>query len=673
MNVSEIFIRRPVTTTLLMAGVLMAGWMSFRNLPISDLPNVDFPTVNVTASLPGANPATMASAVATPLERQFSSIDGLDSMTSLSTLGYTSITLQFNLKRKIADVPPDIEAAITRASALLPPGMPQPPTYQKVNPADSPIIFIALTSRQLPFYKLHEYADTLMAQRLSMINGVAQVGIFGPQKYAVHIQVNPDAMASRGIALNEVEDAVKGANVNMPVGTVNGDRLTYTIQASGQLLSAEPYEDVIVAKRNGANVRLKDIGKAIDSVEDDKTAAFYNDKNGEQRGLILSVQRQPGANTVAVADEIKRMLPQLQSYLPPSVELHILYDRSMIVRDSVHDVEMTLLLSFGLVVLVVFFFLRNLSATVIPSLALPLSVIGTFGVMNAMGYSLDNLSLMALTLCIGFIVDDAIVMLENIVRHVEHGETPMEAALKGSREIGFTILSMTISLAAVLVPILFMGGVVGRLFEEFGVVIIVAVILSGIVSLTLTPMLCSRFIRPVGDERHGMVYRAIESFFHGLLAGYRISLDWVLRHRGLVMFVNLLILVGTVYIAKLVPGGFIPDDDKDQIFITTETAQGTSAQRRIELQGQVAEVFRNDPNIEDFFSGIGGQRSAEMGGQNMGRMFCHLKPRSERSNDVYGVIQQLKPKLRQFLFPERRKRSYSRRGSTFHLRRVVAE
>jgi HAE1 family hydrophobic/amphiphilic exporter-1 len=645
MSISELFIKRPVTTTLVMMGVLLFGVMAFRLLPVSDLPNVDFPTIQVTASLPGANPETMASAVATPLERQFSTIDGLDSMTSISTLGNVQITLQFNLSRSIKDVPSDIVSAINRASSLLPPGMPSPPTYQKVNPADQPVLYIGLTSKTLPLWTLDEYAETMMAQRISMIPGVAQVGVFGTQKYAVHVKVNPDQLASRGIGLNEVQNAVSKANVDLPVGTIDGATKSFTIRATGQLLDAEPYGAIIVAYRNGAPVRLKDVGRAVDGVEDDKTAAWYNDKSGAQRALILAIQRQPGANTVGVCDAIKAELPKLQSYLPPSVELHTLYDRSVSIHDSVHDVEFTLVLSLALVLMVVFLFLRNLSATVIPSLALPLSVIGTFAVMYLCGFNVDNLSLMALTLAIGFVVDDAIVMLENIVRHMEMGERPMEAAFKGAKQIGFTILSMTISLAAVFIPLLFMGGILGRLFHEFSVTICAAILISGVVSLTLTPMLCSRFLKPPAEEKHGNFYIASERFFDGMLALYRRSLEFVLAHRFATLMVNLAIMAATLWLFVRVPKGFIPDEDLSQVFAVTETAQGTSYPERCRLQGQIAAKLHNDPNVEAFFSGVGGAGSASIGGQNFGRMFFHLVPRDERKLDVSGVIQSWRQKL----------------------------
>jgi HAE1 family hydrophobic/amphiphilic exporter-1 len=643
MSISDPFIRRPVATTLIMLGVLLFGLMSFRTLPVSDLPNVDFPTVVVSASLPGANPETMASAVATPLERQFSTIDGLDSMTSVSTLGSCQITLQFNLSRKINDVPPDIEAAITQASHLLPPGMPNPPSYRKVNPADSPVLYIALTSARVPLWTLDDYGQNLMAQRISTVSGVAQVSVFGSQKYAVRVQVNPDAMASRGIGIDEVEQAISQANVNMPVGTINGQQRAFTIQASGQLMQAAPFNQVIVAYRNGAPVRLQDIGRAIDGVEDDRTGAWFNDNTHHEPSVILAIQRQPGANTIDVCAAIRSLLPMFQSYLPPSVEMHILYDRSVTIRQSVHEVQFTLMLSLALVVMVIFLFLRNLSATVIPSLALPLSVVGTFAVMYLLGFSVDNLSLLALTLSIGFVVDDAIVMLENIVRYLEMGEPPLTAALHGARQIGFTILSMTVSLAAVFIPLLFMGGIVGRLFREFSVTIVSSILISGVVSLTLTPMLCSRFLRSSHEKRHGRVYQASERFFEGMRNLYHSSLVWVLKHRAAVMLLNLAILLITGWLFYIIPKGFIPDEDNSQIFTVTETPQGTAFPELARRQNQVVEIARHDPNIEGFFSAAGG--SSSLGGPNFGRMFFHLKPPHERQLDVYGVMQELRRKF----------------------------
>jgi len=492
MSIAELFIRRPVMTTLVMLGILLFGVMGYRLLPVSDLPNVDFPTLQVSASLPGASPETMASSVATPLERQFSTIAGVDSMTSTSALGLTQITIQFALSRNIDAAAQDVQAAITAAQRQLPAGMPSPPTYQKVNPADQPILFMSLNSKTLPLSTVDEYAETMIAQRISTISGVAQVGVLGSQKFAVRVQLDPMLLASRGIGIDEVEKAVQQGNVNLPTGTLYGNHQAFTVESNGQLTNAEAYRPLIVAYRNGSPVRLQELGRVIDSVQNDKIASWFN----QTRSIILAVLRQPGTNTVEVVDSIKKLLPTFRAQLPAGVNLNILYDRSESIRASVGDVKFTLLLTICLVVLVIFLFLRNLPATVIPSLALPMSIIGTFAAMYLLGYSLDNLSLMALTLSVGFVVDDAIVVLENIVRHTEEGEGVLQAALEGSREIGFTIVSMTLSLAAVFIPVLFMGGIMGRLFREFAVTIGVAILISGFVSLSLTPLLCSRFLRP---------------------------------------------------------------------------------------------------------------------------------------------------------------------------------
>ncbi|MDB6016648.1 MAG: acriflavin resistance protein [Pedosphaera sp.] len=633
-------------TTLVMLGILLFGIMGYRQLPVSDLPNVDFPTVSVTANLPGASAETMASAVATPLERQFSSIDGLDSMSSVSSLGNTAITLQFNLRRKINDVPPDILAAINQATPLLPPGMPQPPSFKKVNPADQPILYLALTSPTLPLYQLDQYGETMMAERISMVSGVAQVNVFGSQKYAVHVQLDPDALASRNIGIDQVENSIRAANVNAPLGTLYGKTKAFTIQATGQLLTAAPYRNIIVAYRNGSPVRLGELGQTLDGVEDNKTAAWYVDHSSNQRSLILAIQRQPGANTVEVSDAIKALIPKFETYLPPSVHLRILYDRAESIRSSVKDVKYTILIALVLVILVIFLFLRNLSATIIPSLALPLSLIGTFAVMYLLGYTMDNLSLMAMTLGIGFVVDDAIVVLENIVRHMEHGEKPFEAALKGSQEIGFTIVSMTLSLAAVFIPLLFMGGIVGRLFREFSVTIFVAILLSGFISLTLTPMLCSRFLRPPRPKgEHSRLYNAMERVFDWMLHHYERSLQWALHHRRIMMLSFLVTLLATGYLLVKIPKGFIPDEDTSQAFGVIEAAQGTSFDAMVQNQKIVANILQNDPNIAEFYSGVGGPGAAALGGQNYGRLFFHLVPRSERNLDVYGVIREMQAKL----------------------------
>ena len=529
MNISELFIRRPVATTLVMLGILFFGIVGYRLLPVSDLPNVDFPTIQVTAALPGASPETMASAVATPLEKQFTTIAGLDNMSSSSILGVTQITLQFSLSRSLDAAAQDVQAAIGAAARQLPPGMPTPPTYQKVNPADQPVLYIALTTPTLPLSVLNEYAETMMAQRISTVSGVAQVQIFGAQKYAVRVQLDPRALAYRGIGIDEASAAVASANVNIPTGTLWGANTAYTVQATGQLTEAAQYGPLILAYRNGSPVRVRDVGRAMDGVENDKTASWYVDKNGPTRSIVLAIQKQPGENTVEVVSNIRKLLPQFASSLPGSARLNILFDRSQSIRESVADVKFTLWLTLALVVLVIFLFLRNLSATIIPSLSLPLSIAGTFAAMYALGYSMDNLSLMALTLSVGFVVDDAIVVLENIVRHLEMGEKPFEAALNGTKEIGFTILSMTISLAAVFIPLLFMGGIIGRLFREFAVTIAVAILVSGFVSLTLTPMLCARYLRAHSkEERHGRLYQASERAFDASLAFYERGLKWAL-------------------------------------------------------------------------------------------------------------------------------------------------
>ena len=571
MNIAEPFIRRPVTTTLVMAAILIFGVMGYRSLPVSDLPNVDFPTIQVSAVLPGASPETMASSVATPLEKQFTTIAGLDNMNSTSNQGATSITLQFTLSRSLDGAAQDVQAAIAASARQLPPNMPSPPTYQKVNPADSPVIYLTLTSASLPLSELDEYGETMMAQRISTVAGVAQVQVYGPQKYAVRVQLDPRQLVSRGIGINEVNAAVQNANVNLPTGVLFGPMTAFTVQANGQLKDAAAYRPVVVAYRNGSPVRLGDLGRVIDGVENDKAAAWYND----ERSISLAIFKQPGTNTVEVAGAVRRLLPAFQRQLPAAASLHVLYDRSESIRASVNDVRFTLLLTLCLVVMVIFLFLRNVSATVIPSLALPLSIVGTFAAMYLLGYSLDNLSLMALTLSVGFVVDDAIVMLENIVRHMEKGEKPFEAALRGSREIGFTILSMTISLAAVFIPVLFMGGVIGRLFHEFAVTIGVAILVSGFVSLSLTPMMCSRFLREHAKEaRHGRLYKLTEKGFDWLLGIYVRTLGPVLRHPRQVLVFSAVVLAATLWLFVTIPKGFLPTEDQGQIFGFTEAAQG---------------------------------------------------------------------------------------------------
>jgi HAE1 family hydrophobic/amphiphilic exporter-1 len=641
MNISEIFIKRPVMTTLVMLSILFVGVAGYRLLPVSALPNVDFPTIVVTANVPGASPETMASAVATPLEKQFSTIAGIDTMTSSNTQGITSITIVFSLSRDIDAAAQDIQSAIAAAQRNLPQDMPAPPSFRKVNPADDPVLYLALSSPTLPLSQVDDYAQTIIAQRISMVNGVAQVLVFGSQKYAVRIRLNPRALASRGVGIDEVAAAVQKANVNLPTGTLSGASQAFTIQSSGQLMKAADYRPLIVSYRGGSPVRLQDLGTVIDSVENDKIASWYKDT----RAIVLAIQRQPGTNTVAVVDAIKKLLPTFRDQLPAAVNLNILFDRSISIRESVDDVQFTLVLTVCLVVMVIFLFLRNLSATVIPSLALPLSIMGTFAVMYVMGFSMNNLTLMALTLSVGFVVDDAIVMLENIMRHVEAGEGVMEAALKGSREIGFTILSMTVSLVAVFIPVFFMADIIGRLLHEFAVTIGMSILISGFVSLSLTPMLASRFVRPHGKEQHGRLYQASERFFTSMLMFYERTLEAVFRHRLATMAVSGVLLVLTIILFKVMPGGFLPSEDAGQLFIATESAQGSSFEAMREHQQQIAAIVLQDPNIEGFMSAIGaGGPSAST---NQGRIFARLKPRHERPLHVDKLVQTLRPKLAQ--------------------------
>jgi HAE1 family hydrophobic/amphiphilic exporter-1 len=624
-------------TALLMLGILFFGLMGYRLLPVSDLPNVDFPTIQVSASLPGASPDTMAAAVATPLEKQFSTIAGIDSMTSTSALALTNITIQFSLDRSIDGAAQDVQAAIAKAASQLPPGMPTPPTFQKVNPADQPIFYLALSSSTAPLYAVDEYAETYLAQRISTISGVAQVQVFGSQKYAVRVQLDPNALASRGIGIDEVQKAVSQGNVNLPTGTLYGPHQAMNVQATGQLTNAAAFRPLIVAYRNGSPVRLEQLGQVLDSVQTDKVASWYNG----QRAIVLAIQRQPGTNTVEVVDNIRKLLPAFRAQIPASVNMNILYDRSISIRESVRDVEFTLLLAIVLVILVIFLFLRNLSATVIPSLALPMSIVGTFAAMYLLGYTIDNLSLMALTLSVGFVVDDAIVMLENIVRHMEEGKTRMHAALEGAREIGFTILSMTLSLAAVFIPVLFMGGVIGRLLHEFAVTIGMAVLVSGFVSLTLTPMACSRFLQPPA-ETHGRLYAASERVFDGMLHLYDWSLRRVLDHPRLMLGVLALTLFLTGYLFLVIPKGFLPNEDTGQIFAFTEAAQDISFDAMKKNQMAAAEIVQQNPYLNNFMSSIGA--SGINVSPNTGRMFIRLKPRSERPG-VDEIIQELRRKF----------------------------
>jgi HAE1 family hydrophobic/amphiphilic exporter-1 len=637
MSFTELFIRRPVMTTLVMAGILIFGLVAYRSLPVSDLPAVDYPTISVNANLPGASPETMASSVATPLEKEFSTIPGIEVMTSSSTQGGTSISLQFALNRNIDGAAQDVQAAISQAMGELPRDI-EPPRFRKADPSARAILYYALRSQTLPLPQLNEYAETFLAQRLSTVEGVAQVDVYGSQKYAVRIQLDPQQLAARRIGIDEVARAVENGSVNLPTGILWGTDKAYSVESRGQLDDAAGFGALTVAYRDGAPVHLRDLGRVVDSVEDTKRASWYN---GE-RAVVLAIQRQPGTNTVAVADRVKAAVEELRSQIPPSVEISMLNDRSRTIRASVEDVKFTLYLALCLVVMVIFLFLRNLRATAIPSLALPMSIVGTFAIMYLLGYSLDNLSLMALTLAVGFVVDDAIVVLENIVRHIEKGESVLEAAIKGSREITFTVLSMTLSLVAVFIPVLFLGGLIGRLFQEFAVTIGVAILVSGFVSLTLTPMLCSRWLKPhAGAERHGRVYMAIERVWGASLRWYERTLGWVMDHRRLALVFSALILIGTVVLARVVPKGFIPSEDQGQLYGTTETAEGTSYDAMVEHQRAAAAIVQEDPNIDGFMSSVGGGRNTV----NQGRLFIHLKDQDLRELTADEVAQSLSREL----------------------------
>jgi HAE1 family hydrophobic/amphiphilic exporter-1 len=676
MNITQPFIRRPVMTTLVMLAILIFGFVSYRLLPISDLPTVDFPTISVTATLPGASPETMASSVATPLEQQFSSIAGLDSMTSSSALGNTTITLQFNLNRQIDGAAQDVQAAIAKAARQLPPTLPNPPQYRKVNPADLPILFVVLKSDVLTLAEVDKYAENLLAQRLSTVDGVALVTVQGAQKYAVRIELDPQALKTKGIGIDEVATAIAQGNSNQPTGTLYGENRTLTIDTNAGLENAASYGKLIAAYRNGAPVRLNEIANVTDSVENNRLATWYNGT----RGIVLSIQRQPGTNTVAIVETLEKLLPTFREQIPAAINMEILYDRSISVRHSVEDVQFSLLLAIALVIMVIFLFLRNFYATLIPSVAVPLSIVATFGVMYKLGYSLDNLSLMALTLSVGFVVDDAVVVLENIVRHLEMGKSPYQAAIDGSKEISFTVLSMTISLVAVFIPILFMAGIIGRLFQEFAVTISVAILVSGFVSISLTPMLCSRFLKhaphsgkPIPTshaEVHGDdgiddldVSNSISSnngHSHKTLNGhgsnghhendggffqrfYAWSLRKALKYHRVTSAISAAVLIATIVLFGIVPKGFIPNDDLNQLLITTEAIQGISFEDMSKLQAKIADIVSKDPDVEAINSTVGASGFISL--PNNGRLFMRLKERSKRSRSVDQIIQELRPKL----------------------------
>ncbi|SFK49062.1 efflux RND transporter permease subunit [Rhodanobacter glycinis] len=639
MNIPALCIRRPVMTALLMIALIVFGVVAYPHLPVNELPNVDFPTISVSASVPGASPETMATAVATPLENQFSTIAGIDQMTSTSALGSTRITLTFDLNRSIDGAAQDVQAAISAAQRQLPTNMPTPPTFRKVNPADKAILYLTLGSDTLPLSTVDQYGETQLAQELSMIEGVAQVNVFGSQKYAVRISVDPAKLAANGIGIDTLQKAIADANVNLATGSLNGSRQLLQISSDGQLQDAAPYNHIIVAYRNGAPVTLSQLGHASDGVQNDQVASWYNGK----RAVVLAIDRQPGSNTVATIDRIRAVLPQFEATLPPSIKLNVLYDRSDSIRASVDDVQYTLLLAGVLVILVIYLFLGNASATLIPALALPVSVIGTFGVMYALGYSLDNLSLLALTLVVGFVVDDAIVMLENIVRHVEAGMDPYEASLKGSGEIGFTIFSMTLSLMAVFLPVMFMGGIVGRLFHEFAVVISTAILISGFVSITLTPMLCSRFVKHAEHEKKSRVALLFDRGFNHVRDGYNRSLGWSVAHPRVVLGVFFASLLATALLFVVVNKDFIPAGDSGQLIVNTEGPDDISITGMMKRQQELAAIVAKDPNIAGYMSsvGSGGSRATT----NNGSIFMRLKPGGERTLDPSQIIQELRQKF----------------------------
>src|ERR1051326_2395063 len=649
-SISELFIHRPITTTLVMVAFVLFGLLGYRALPVSDLPTVDYPTISVNANLPGANPETMAASVATPLERQFSGIAGIDSINSSNSQGSTSVTLQFNLSRNIDAAAQDVQTAISAALPQLPPDLPTPPGLRKVNPADSPILFLSLNSDVLSLPQVDEFAETLIAQRISMVEGVSQVQVYGAMKYAVRVQMDPQALADRGIGVDQVAAAISNGNPNTPTGSLYGKYTNLTLQTNGQLMNAAQFRPLIVAYRNGAPVRLDQVANVIDRVENNKVASWFNGR----RSVTMAVQRQPGSNTVAVVDSVRALMPQFREQLPASVNLDVLNDRSISIRNSVDDVQFSLLLAMALVVMVIFLFLRNVRATIIPTLALPTSIVGTFAVMYLLKFSLDNLSLMALTLCVGFVVDDAVVMLENIVRRIEMGEEVMEASLKGSREIGFTIVSMTVSLVAVFIPVLFMGGILGRLFREFAITISVAILVSGLVSLTLTPMLASKLLKASairesalheegGKAPHRGWWGFTEGIYNRVLQFYEWSLQTVLRHPLYTVTISLILAVFTFYLFTAVPKGFIPSGDTGLVFGNTEAAQGISLDDMIKHSNKITDIIKSDPNVQSYAStvGAGGRNS----GGNSGTIFIGLKPLNQRILSADEIADELRPKL----------------------------
>ena len=624
-----------------MAGVVLMGVLGYMLLPVSALPPVDFPTIQVTAQFPGGAPDVMASSVTTPLERQFGQISGLSQMTSISSFGNAAITLQFNLDRDIDAAAQDVQAEMNAANGVLP-RMPNPPTYSKVNPADTPILTLAITSDTLPLEKVNDLAYTVLAQKLSEVSGVGLVTIEGNQKPAVRVRVNPSVLAGLGLGFEDIRTALMQNNINAPKGSFDGARQAYSIGANDQIFSADQYADVIVAYRNSSPVRLRDLGEVVDNVENVRLAGWVGQRPplGQRPAVILDIQRQPGANIIETADRVKALLPKLRASIPPSVKVTILTDRTETIRASVHDVQLSLLLAVGLVVMVIFVFLRKLWATIIPSIALPVAIIGTFGVMKLIGFSLDNLSLMALTISTGFVVDDAIVMIENIVRYIEAGEQPLPAALKGAKQIGFTVVSLSFSLVAVFIPLIFMTGIVGRLFREFAITLSVAVMVSAIVSLTLTPMMCSRLLEPEGKRKHSRLFMATERFFKGMLGAYDRSLQWVLRQQPFVLGVAIVTLVATVWLYVLVPKGLLPQQDTGLILGITDAPQTISFKAMVERQRRLAEIVQNDPDVVSVASFVGaGTVNPTM---NTGRLYISLKRRDDRHATAGEIIERLR-------------------------------
>ena len=623
-----------------MAGIALFGALAYQELPVSNLPNVDFPTINVSASLPGGDPSTLSSAIAQPLERQFTTIAGIDEMTSSSSTGSTGVTLQFDVDRDIDGAAVDLQAAIAEVVPLLPPGMPAPPSFKKVNPADEPFLHLALTSSTLPIWAIDDYAETVVAPRISIVPGVAQVQVNGQQKYAVRVQVDPRKLQAQQIGLNEVDAALQNWNANIPTGGLFGPLTAYNINTNGQLMDAAAFSRLVVVYRHGAPVRLNQVANVIDSVEDNRSASWLYTKDGGQRAIVLDVSRQPGTNTIAITDAIRALFPAFAAQLPPSVHLMVRGDHSTNIRKSFKDVQVTMTVTLVLVIGVILLFLRNGSATLIPALALPFSIFGTFAVMRLLNYNLDNLSMMALILSIGFVVDDAIVMLENIVRHLEHGALPLQAAREGSRQISFTIVSMTVSLAAVFIPILFMRGILGRLFREFAVTIMTAILISGVVSVTLTPMLCSRFLRLANLQSKNVVASWIERQFARLHAAYAFSLGWVLRNRPAMLVLFVLVLTATVQMFRVVPKGFVPDADDDEIRMNIRAAQGTSYYQMVHYALQVADILHLNPNIDRFAVVAGGNTA-----MNSARFSIQLKPRADRRLSAGQIVRALRPQL----------------------------